>query len=262
MRVSNLVLFALSSVSLAFAQNGASDALALVTTFNNQFQSSQPSETAPQLVSLTTQLQSLGKSLPTDPSTKSQIAVQAAAIVSRVASQGMSVGPGALGGDIQSALKAFLEGVGGCVEGVDKEISRLLGVGVQVFLKNNVGSAMAVLSRADSQPLVANVQVGASVNAGSTEWSSLRHHTDLSLARFAVTYPPTSATPEIIAQLAIKTVSIIPLALAKDVTRDLKDSILNLEKCVPGVDKEIYRMRVRSIFVFKPKGSEGRGGRK
>ncbi|KAG8697077.1 hypothetical protein FRC11_000278 [Ceratobasidium sp. 423] len=157
MKVSNLALVVLSSISLAFAQN-ASDALALVSKFNNEFQSSAPSEITSKLTSLTTQLQSFG-SLLADPSTKSLIAVQAASIVSHVATQGMSVGPDALGGDVQSALKGFLQGVGGCVEGVDKEISRTLSVDVQVFLKNNAGNAMAVLSQADRNPLV-DINIG------------------------------------------------------------------------------------------------------
>ncbi|CAE6470740.1 unnamed protein product [Rhizoctonia solani] len=155
MRVSNLVVFALSSISVAFAQT-ATDVLGAVTRSNTELQSSAPGEITSKLTALTTQLESLGTSLPTEPSTTSLIAVQAASIVSRVADQGMSVGPGALGGDIQSALKGFLEGIGRCVPGVDKEISRtLVDVSVQVFLKNNVGGAMAVLSQADAKaPLV------------------------------------------------------------------------------------------------------------
>ncbi|KDN33651.1 hypothetical protein RSAG8_13252, partial [Rhizoctonia solani AG-8 WAC10335] len=164
MRVSILGLFVLSSISVAFAQN-ATDALGLLSRSNTEFQSSAPGEITPRIVSLTTQLESLGSSLPTEPSTTSQIAVQAASIVSRVANQGMSVGPGALGGDIQSALKGFLESLGRCVPGVDKEIARtLVDVGVQVFLKNNVGGAMAVLSQADRKAPV----VGATVNVGAS----------------------------------------------------------------------------------------------
>ncbi|CAE6537857.1 unnamed protein product [Rhizoctonia solani] len=159
MQISNLVLFALSSIPLAFAQN-ASDALALVSRYNNEFQSCAPSEITPKLTALTTQLQSLGSSLPCDPSTKSQIAVQAASIVSRVANQGMSVGPDALGGDAQAALKEFLQGVGGCVEGADKEMSRMMPVVAQVFMKNNMGGAMAVLSQADKIPLGVHVEAG------------------------------------------------------------------------------------------------------
>ncbi|KAH7326930.1 hypothetical protein B0J17DRAFT_632862 [Rhizoctonia solani] len=166
MRFPTLAFFALSTVSLVFGQNGtgsANDVLGVVSTCNNDLQSSPPGDIAPKLVSSTAQLQSLGSSLPCDPSTASQIAIQGASIISRVAKQGMSVGPDALGGDVQGALKGFLEGVGRCVEGADKEISRMLvDVSAQVFLKNNAGGAMAVLSQAERKAPV----VAASVNIG------------------------------------------------------------------------------------------------
>ncbi|CAE6465269.1 unnamed protein product [Rhizoctonia solani] len=153
MRFTNLVLFALCSVSLAFAQTAgtgsASDALAFVSKANNELQSGPASDITPKLTSLTAQLQALGSPLPVDQDTKSKIAVQGASIVKYVANQGMNVGPDALGGDMQSALKAFLEAMGLCVPGVDKEISRVLDVVAQVFLKNNAGNAMAVLSKAE-----------------------------------------------------------------------------------------------------------------
>ncbi|KEP46021.1 hypothetical protein V565_223600 [Rhizoctonia solani 123E] len=159
MRVSNLVVFALSSISVAFAQTAA-DVLGLVTRLNTELQSSAPGDITPKLTALTTQIKSLGTSLSIDPSTRSLIAVQGASIMSRVANQGMTVGPGALGGDIQLALKGFLVEIGLCVPDVDKEISRMLvDVSVPVFLKNNFGGAMAVLSQADSKTPVVDVNM-------------------------------------------------------------------------------------------------------
>ncbi|CAE6517392.1 unnamed protein product [Rhizoctonia solani] len=170
MRFPTLALFALSAVSLVFGQNGtgaANEVLGIVSTCNNELQSSPAEDITSKLVSVTAQLQSLGSSLQCDPSTASQIAIQGASIISHVAKQGMSVGPDALGGDVQGALKGFLEGIGRCVEGTDKEISRTLPVNVQVFLKNNVGDAMAVLSQAENKPPVVATTVNIGTGGGS-----------------------------------------------------------------------------------------------
>ncbi|CUA72813.1 hypothetical protein RSOLAG22IIIB_10316 [Rhizoctonia solani] len=122
-------------------------------------QSSAPGDITPKLKSLTAQLGTFQPSVPTEPTTTSQLAVQAASIASYVANQGMNVGPGALGGDVQSALKEFLEVIGRCVPGADKETSRTMSVPVQVFLKNNLGGALAVLSEADRNPVAVEATV-------------------------------------------------------------------------------------------------------
>ncbi|KAG8728581.1 hypothetical protein FRC11_010732, partial [Ceratobasidium sp. 423] len=65
-------------------------------------------------------------------------------------------------------------------------------------------------------------------------------------------------TAETRSQIAIKTVSIITLSLAKNVSGQLEDLVVNLEKCVPGVDKEIYRiMTVETVAKLRASGSSG-----
>ncbi|KAF8672528.1 hypothetical protein RHS04_07788 [Rhizoctonia solani] len=157
MKLTNLVLFALSSVSVAFGQTAgaapANDALALVSKCNNDLQAGPPGEITSKLTGLTVEIKSLCSALQADPEMglemRSKIAVQMATMIKYVAHEGMSVGPGALGGNMQSALKALLEEMRVCVPGVDKETSRVLvDIPAQVFLKNNAGDALAVLSEA------------------------------------------------------------------------------------------------------------------
>ncbi|KAH7326931.1 hypothetical protein B0J17DRAFT_222878 [Rhizoctonia solani] len=67
--------------------------------------------------------------------------------------------------------------------------------------------------------------------------------------------PTTTVTPEIKVQIVIKTVSIIDLALDKNLP-GLKDLIVNVEKCVPGVDKDIYKiMNVGTTAKLRASGS-------
>ncbi|KAL5633610.1 hypothetical protein ACGC1H_003927 [Rhizoctonia solani] len=55
--------------------------------------------------------------------------------------------------------------------------------------------------------------------------------------------PTTIVAADNKSQIAIKAVTIITLSLDKNIDGNhLRDFIVNLEKCVPGVDKEIYRM--------------------
>ncbi|ELU43049.1 hypothetical protein AG1IA_02927 [Rhizoctonia solani AG-1 IA] len=133
MKLTNLVLFALSSVSVAFGQTAgaapANDALALVSKCNNDLQAGPPGEITSKLTGLTAEIKSLCSALQADPEMglemRSKIAVQMATMIKYVAHEGMSVGPGALGGNMQSALKALLEEMRVCVPGVDKETSRV-----------------------------------------------------------------------------------------------------------------------------------------
>ncbi|CAE6368291.1 unnamed protein product [Rhizoctonia solani] len=157
MRFTNLVLFALSSVSFAFAQTAKTDndVYGFVSKLFIELQSGPASEVTPKITALTSQLQTLcGDPLPTDPDTRSRIAVQAAGIVKQVANQGMTVGPGGLGGDMQSAIKILLETMEQCVPGVNKDIARVpVGISPLVFMKNNAGDALKVLSDATRGPV-------------------------------------------------------------------------------------------------------------
>ncbi|CAE7163248.1 unnamed protein product [Rhizoctonia solani] len=273
--------------------------LGLLTQSNSEIHSCAPGDITPKLTALTTQFEIYGASIQTDPSMKSQMAIQAASIVSHVASQGMNVGPDALGGDVQAALKGFLESIGRCVPGVDNYIGRMLSVNDQVFLKNNVGGAMAVLSQADEKQFVGvDVSLGelaVELNVGGRASVELRLNSlvrvhnvpaapvrrDLDVlglistleaglengqisdvattSKSLASLTTTAASAEEKAQIAIKMVSIITHSLDKNLDgNQLKDLILNLEKSVPGVGKDIYRiMNVGTIVKLRAGSSSG-----
>ncbi|CAE6470735.1 unnamed protein product [Rhizoctonia solani] len=71
------------------------------------------------------------------------------------------------------------------------------------------------------------------------------------------TLPVSAITAEDKTQIAIQAVSIISLSLDKNVDgKQLEDLILNLEKCVPGVEKEIYRiMNVGTVVKLRASSS-------
>ncbi|CAE6465254.1 unnamed protein product, partial [Rhizoctonia solani] len=65
----------------------------------------------------------------------------------------------------------------------------------------------------------------------------------------------TAIAPETKNQIAIKTASIISHLADNGNNEALKDLIVNLEKCVPGVDKEIYRiLNVGTIAKLRANG--------
>ncbi|CAE6478910.1 unnamed protein product [Rhizoctonia solani] len=72
--------------------------------------------------------------------------------------------------------------------------------------------------------------------------------------------PTTIVAADNKSQIAIKAVTIITLSLDKNIDGNhLRDFIVNLEKCVPGVDKEIYRI-MNAGTVAKLRASSSNGG--
>ncbi|CAE6537860.1 unnamed protein product [Rhizoctonia solani] len=70
--------------------------------------------------------------------------------------------------------------------------------------------------------------------------------------------PTSPVTAKTRTQIAVQTVSIITLSLAKNLSGKLEDFVVNLEKCVPGVDKEIYRiLSVGTVAKLRASGSSG-----
>ncbi|CUA69279.1 hypothetical protein RSOLAG22IIIB_08403 [Rhizoctonia solani] len=80
-----------------------------------------------------------------------------------------------------------------------------------------------------------------------------------SVSQSLASLPSTAVTGDDRAQIAIQAVTIITVSLDKNIDGNkLREFIVNLEKCAPGVSKEIYRiMNVGTVAKLRASSSSG-----